>query len=248
MDSARLTAEEEMALAPLARAGDRDARARLIGSVKDLVFWLAAQLERPGVDREDLAQEGMVAALEVIPSFDPAKGRWHSWAAVFAKGAMKAARGRGRIVPIPPNKRTLVRRYLATIETLRGRQVFEPEAEDVRAAMGISEEQFGNVLAAATGPASKPFGGTEAADMVPARKETTEAEALDEEQSLAAIKAALNAILDPRAARVFWLSTFEGQATWKIAGKFNAQHRAIKRAHARAVERLRDALAFSGAA
>ncbi|GEM_PF-3610605 len=244
----RLTAAEETALAPLAKAGDRPARERLLSSVNGLVHWFAAQMERPGVDREDLAQAGFVGALEAIEGFDPARGRWHSWAAVFVKGAMKAARGRDRLVPIPAGKRTLARRYRAAVEALRERDGFEPEPEDVRAAMNISAEQFGNVLAAAKGPASKPFGGAAAADMVPAKTETTEADALAEEQALAAIRTGLRAVLDPRAADVFYATVFEDKAVWKLAARFNANHAAIKRAKERAVERLRDVIAFTAVA
>jgi len=236
----------EADLARRAQAGDKAATDELVMRVENLVKKMANDMKRPGVEFEDLFQEGMIGALDAVKGFDPTKAKWSTWAWRWISGAMRASRGGSRVVKLASGKRTSVRRFWAAIDELRATHGFEPEMGEVREHMGLTTEAFDNLLAAATGPASKPMGGYEAAKMAPARVEVgeiaVEAAALHEAKSEDAIRAGLNAVLTPREVDVFWMSVFEEKSTTQIAMKFNARHAAIKRNLELALEKLRAAM------
>lgn len=244
----RLTAEEAAALATAAKNGDTDARNRLVERTMPLVVWHACQHDCRRVDRDDLIQAGALAALECVGAFDPARGSWSGWASTWIKGAMLDAIGRNRTIQIHAVQRRRAREYRATVERLRAESGFEPSDDEVRAALGVTQEMFENTREAALGPATRPLGGDAAAALVPAVEGRSEQECLDEAQAESAIKAAINAVLPPRDAEIFWSTVFEDKSTTQLAARFNWQHASVKRARERAVERLRDVLRFTSAA
>jgi len=69
-----LSLAEEQRLATLAVAGDDEAAARLVRSNLRLVVALARRYVATGVPLVDLVQEGNLALMHAVESFDPAKG------------------------------------------------------------------------------------------------------------------------------------------------------------------------------
>lgn len=80
-----LTQEQEMELAPLARAGDPAAQDAMLRSVIPLVRSLAVRACRAGVEVDDLQQAGMVSCWRALRSYDPTRGRWCAWAGRHAR-------------------------------------------------------------------------------------------------------------------------------------------------------------------
>ena len=69
-----LTIEQELTLSEQARAGDQQARKRLIEAYLILPVNIAHQNLRPGVDVMDLIQEGNIGLIKAVDMFDPAQG------------------------------------------------------------------------------------------------------------------------------------------------------------------------------
>ena len=69
-----LTIEQELTLGEQARAGDQQARKRLIEAYLILPVNIAHQNLRPGVDLMDLIQEGNIGLIKAVDMFDPAQG------------------------------------------------------------------------------------------------------------------------------------------------------------------------------
>lgn len=71
----RLPREEEAALAKAMRAGDAQARERLIESQLPYVVLIAKPFVKPHLPLEDLCQVGVLGLMECLDKFRPSKGR-----------------------------------------------------------------------------------------------------------------------------------------------------------------------------
>ena len=69
-----LTIEQELTLSEQARAGDQQARKRLIEAYLILPVNIAYQNLRPEIDLMDLIQEGNIGLIKAVDMFDPAQG------------------------------------------------------------------------------------------------------------------------------------------------------------------------------
>ena len=70
----RLTIEQELTLGKQARAGDQQARKRLIEAYLILPVNIAYQNLRPEIDLMDLIQEGNIGLIKAVDMFHPAQG------------------------------------------------------------------------------------------------------------------------------------------------------------------------------
>ena len=78
-----LTKEEELALAHQAKAGDEDARRRLVEKNLRLVVSVAKRYRRMGLPFEDLIQEGNIGLMTAVDRFDPEMGNPFSTYAIW---------------------------------------------------------------------------------------------------------------------------------------------------------------------
>lgn len=87
-----LTREEEAELAKKAKAGDKEARARVVNSSLRFVMKVAKQYRGMGLPLEDLVSEGNVGLLMAIDRFDANKGnRFISYAVWWIKAMIRKA-------------------------------------------------------------------------------------------------------------------------------------------------------------
>jgi RNA polymerase primary sigma factor len=85
-----LSAAEEHDLAVRVRAGDREARSRLIQANLRLVVSIARSYSGRGLCLEDLIEEGNVGLLRAVVSFDPERGcRFSTYATYWVRQAMR---------------------------------------------------------------------------------------------------------------------------------------------------------------
>jgi RNA polymerase primary sigma factor len=87
-----LTPQEEVELAARIRAGDQEARDRMIKANLRLVIKIARRYEGLGVPLEDLISEGNIGLVKAVEHFDPAKGgKLSSYSALWIKQAIARA-------------------------------------------------------------------------------------------------------------------------------------------------------------
>jgi RNA polymerase sigma factor (sigma-70 family) len=103
--SKRLSSEEELRLAVRARAGDREAEARLVIDHLLPAYALVNRYVRPGsVPKEDLEQEAALALLTAVRRFEPTRGvRFVTYAMWWVRvRVQRACRGWGYLSQEPP--------------------------------------------------------------------------------------------------------------------------------------------------
>jgi len=115
----RIPWREEAAIVQRARDGDRGAQARLLTSVLRLV---RRDARHWAGDLDDLVQEGLMGVLHSIRRYDPARGRWITYAGVWWREWIRRAshralaQGRSGVHGIVRARRYELRQALTDLE------------------------------------------------------------------------------------------------------------------------------------
>jgi RNA polymerase primary sigma factor len=136
-----LSPDEEVALAKRVRAGDAEARDRLIRANLRLVVAIAKEYAKIGLPLLDLISEGNIGLMTAAERFDPAKGaKFSTYAAWWIKQRIRRAlRDQGKTIRLPAHlSDKLLRMRRARVE-LYGELQREPTAEEVAVRIGEPE-------------------------------------------------------------------------------------------------------------
>ena len=137
---ALLAHHDLLELAGRARAGDPDARKRMIVANLRLVVYLARNYRNRGLPMLDLIEEGNLGLIQATDRFDPGRGlRFSTYAAIWIRQAiLRAIAEQSRTVRIPVQMFQQVNRFVRVERALRARLGRDPEVEEVARAMEIS--------------------------------------------------------------------------------------------------------------
>jgi RNA polymerase primary sigma factor len=143
---------ELLELASRARAGDPDARKRIIIANLRLVVYLARGYRNRGLPMLDLIEEGNLGLIQATDRFDPGRGlRFSTYAAIWIRQAiLRGIAEQSRTVRIPVQMFQQVNHFVRVERTLRARLGRDPHAEEVASAMEISAPRaarLGSLLA-----------------------------------------------------------------------------------------------------
>ncbi|MBX3097436.1 MAG: RNA polymerase sigma factor RpoD/SigA [Fimbriimonadaceae bacterium] len=143
-----LGAEEELALARAAQAGDGEARAKLVESNMRLVINIARSYIASTLPLEDLIQEGAIGLIRAVERFDPDRGfRFSTYATHWIRQSIRrAVDGKTRAIRVPAHVTQAHRR----IERERERWVVEtgrePTATELAQLAGLSIQKLEMIL------------------------------------------------------------------------------------------------------
>ena len=131
---------ELLALAYRARAGDAEARKRIIVANLRLVVHLARDYRNRGLPMLDLIEEGNIGLIHAADRFEPERGlRFSTYAAIWIRQAiLRGIAEQSRSVRIPVQMFQQVNRYVRVERALRARFGRDPLAEEIAAEMDIS--------------------------------------------------------------------------------------------------------------
>lgn len=143
IDDALLTAEEEVRLALAAKAGDREARNRLITANLRLVIKIASSYVNHGLSLEDLVGEGNLGLLRATEAFDPSFGvRFSTYAVYWIKQSIRhALTTTTGMIRIPSYAADLVSKWRKVERRLAATRGDRPTPEQVAAVLGLSPSQ-----------------------------------------------------------------------------------------------------------
>jgi RNA polymerase primary sigma factor len=112
-----LGAVEEYDLAVRVRAGDAEARTKLIQANLRLVVSIARNYSDRGLCLEDLIEEGNVGLLRAVASFDPERGcRFSTYATYWIRQAMRLALTTSRTIRLPTRLAFLLSQWRLLLE------------------------------------------------------------------------------------------------------------------------------------
>ncbi|NIZ19762.1 sigma-70 family RNA polymerase sigma factor [Entomospira culicis] len=151
-----LSREEEDSLARRARAGDEDAKNRLLQANLRFVVNVAKKFQNQGLPLADLISEGNIGMIHAIERFNPDQGfHFISYAVWWIRQAiMKALGEKSRSIRLPQNRAN----ELVQIE--KARKIFlatnnkEPTAENIADLVGLEPALIQSLLNTSRGVAS----------------------------------------------------------------------------------------------
>jgi len=244
-----LTAQQELAIARLVRAGDPDAMEELIKRNLRFVISVAKKYQNRGLALTDLIGEGNVGLLTAARKFDPDQGvKFISYAVWWIRQAILAALARhGRTVRVPLNRTADLSRIIRASETLRQDLRREPTPEEIARVTGLAPDIVQGLAALNTADVRldaplDPDGDRSLIDRFMADGQDAESRAM--EQFMAEeIDHALGT-LPPRDARVlrlyFGLDGGREHTLEEIGGMLGVTRERIRQLRDRALKRLRE--------
>lgn len=149
---ALLSADEERALALRMQAGDADAREQFISANVRLVAAIAqryaSRRHDPGMDFDDLMQEGMIGLMRAVDRFDPQRGNRFSTHAVWWiwQALSRAIVDRGFAIRVPAHSRERQLRLLRLRSQLEQQTGATPSLEALATRLGITPEEAREAL------------------------------------------------------------------------------------------------------
>ena len=233
-----------MQRAPLA-ARQRERIAAGLPFVESLARRVAASMPH-SIELSDLVQDGMLGLIDAACRFDEARGiKFETFAERRVRGAMIDALRRDAW---PRGVRRQRRELEAAREQLRRELGAEPSLADLAARMGSDEARLGRtILRISTIESTSPLSAGENVDgaMLPPALVPSEPPAPDkayEDREIRDRVRAAIASLPPRERKVIGLYYY-GEATMKeIGASIGVNESRVSQLHARAVQRLRQAL------
>ena len=137
-----LTMEEEAELARRSRAGDIEARNKLVSANLRFVVSIAKKFMGMGVALEDLISEGSIALIKSAEKFDETKGfRFISYAVVgVCRSLSEAVSEHGRIMRLPQNKFQGIGEVNKASNRLEQKLCRMPTLEEIADDLGLSDE------------------------------------------------------------------------------------------------------------
>ena len=141
--------EELLALATRSRAGDGQARRRIILANLRLVVHLARAYRNRGLPMLDLIEEGNLGLIHAVDRFEPERGlRFSTYAAIWIRQSMlRGIAEQSRSIRIPVQMFQQANRYVRTSRALRARLGREPRLDETAAELGISAVRAGRLEA-----------------------------------------------------------------------------------------------------
>ncbi|MCA1947859.1 MAG: sigma-70 family RNA polymerase sigma factor [Armatimonadetes bacterium] len=143
-----LSASEELELARAARAGDRNARQRLIESNMRLVINIAKTYKVRSISLEDLIQEGAIGLMQAADRYDPEKGfRFSTYATHWIRQAIgRAINNKAKAIRLPAHVSQSLRRIEKERVRLMRELGREPSTEQLSQALGCTTKKLLAIL------------------------------------------------------------------------------------------------------
>ncbi len=142
-----LTAEEEVRLARRAKAGDEQARKRLVEKNLRLVVTVAKKYRGMGLPFEDLIQEGNIGLIKAVDKYDPERGYKFSTYAVWwiRQAVQRAVADKGRTIRVPVHMGEKMRKMARAYNELSAELGRHPADKEVAQRLGWTVEEVSDV-------------------------------------------------------------------------------------------------------
>ncbi len=139
-----LTPEEEATLTRRVKAGDPEAKKRLVEANMRLVINIAKTYRNKSIPLEDLIQDGAIGLMQAAERFDPDKGfRFSTYATHWVRQAIgRAIDNKSKAIRLPAHVSQSLRKIQKERERLQRETGEEPTHEALAAAMGITPKKL----------------------------------------------------------------------------------------------------------
>ena len=186
-----VTPQEEIVLAKKIKAGDNEARSKLIRGNLRLVVKIAHDFKGLGLPLLDLISEGNIGLMRAVEKFDPSKGaKLSSYAAWWIKQSMRRAlSNQSKIIRIPVQSASKITKIQAARTRLLEKLGREPSDKEVADEVQLTERtvtglRLGKITTISLHDPIQHGEDGEFRDIIPDEKSSAPAEAVKDEETL----------------------------------------------------------------
>lgn len=141
-----LDKEEEIALAKRIKLGDPDAVEEFVNANLRLVAFMAREFAiKSGSEFDDLIAEGNIELVNCVKKFDPEKGPFGKFAAVFIRCRLNIYVASDKTIFVNPNRVYQARRLDKLTKQLTEQLRREPTTKELAEKMNLTVKQIGNL-------------------------------------------------------------------------------------------------------
>ena len=150
-----LTEEQKRQLLTLSRAGDKDARQRMIEGNLRLVLSVVQRFAQRGENLDDLFQVGCIGLIKAIDNFDPRQEvRFSTYGVPMIIGEIRRFLRDNNTLRVSRSLRDAAYRAMQTRETLEKRLGREPTVDEIAAEAGLPRRDVAAALESVVEPIS----------------------------------------------------------------------------------------------
>jgi RNA polymerase primary sigma factor len=241
-----LSHREEVELGRRARAGDPEARKRLVEKNLRLAVAVAKKFRGQGLPFEDLIQEGNIGLMKAVDKFDPDMGnRFSTYATWWIRQSIQRAIGdKGREIRLPAHMNEKLRKVHRAQGELIARLHREPTQEETAAHLGWEAARVRSVLEAVHDVSSldQPLGSEAGAhrlgDFVEERESEVPGESLQLREAMSQLPERERHVLVNR----YGLDRDKKVTVRELSAKLGISEKAVRRVQQRAEKLLRSLL------
>jgi RNA polymerase primary sigma factor len=251
-----LSREEEQVLSARVRAGDTQAKQRMVEANLRLVVQIARRYLNRGLPLPDLIEEGNLGLIRAVEKFDPDRGtRFSTYATWWIRQAVvRALANQARTIRLPVHVEMLLARYMREHRRLTQVLGRAPGTAELAATLGISEQEVEELEEVRQQPVSldTPVGGerhSTLGDMIADRT----ADPADSFASLFRDRSELVSVLDDLAAnertvlrRRFGLEGDPPETLEAIGQRLKLSRERVRQIESAGIRKLRSLLAARG--
>ena len=244
-----LTQEEECELAVRVRAGDEEAKNRMIAANLRLVVAIARRYAGHGLQLMDLVQEGSLGLMKAVEKFDPDKGfKFSTYATWWIRQAItRAIADQGRTIRIPVHMVESINKTYRVSGKLLQELGRTPSEEEIAETMDLPPEKIREILRVAQEPVSleTPIGEEDDSLLMDfiASEEMTEPETVADRSLMREQVRQIMSTLTPRERRVlelrYGIADGEMHTLEEVGKEFNVTRERIRQIEAKALRKLR---------
>ncbi len=143
-----LTPEEEVTLTRAAKAGDENARKRLVEANMRLVINIAKTYRNKLIPLEDLIQDGAIGLMQAAERFDPDRGfRFSTYATHWIRQAIgRAIDNKSKAIRLPAHVSQSLRKVQKERERIQRETGEDPTHDELAEAVGMSSKKLHTLL------------------------------------------------------------------------------------------------------
>ena len=243
----RLSAEETEALLAKARAGDGDAREKLINGNLRLVLSVIQKFAMRGESVDDLFQVGCVGLIKAIDNFDPTHlVKFSTYGVPMIAGEIRRYLRDNSPLPVSRRMRDTAYRVLQAKEKLIAERGREPSVEEIAAALGVERSEVVCAMDAISDPVSlyEPVY-TASGESIAVIDQVGDSKNTDEQWLMQiALDQAMSA-LSRREKRILALRFFDGRTQMEVAGEIGISQAQVSRLEKNAISQIKKQISAS---